>query len=62
MKYKLPGSKKSFGETEMFMSKYTMNLEFGKEKDGVITGKISAVFPAKKKSEVSGNFAAEMKK
>jgi len=61
MKYKVPGGSK-FGETEMFMSKYTMDLEFGKSKDGAIKGKISLVVPAKKKSSISGEFAAEIKK
>lgn len=61
MKYKVPGGRK-LGKTETFMDKYTMTLEFGKEKNGVITGKISAVLPAKKKSQFSGNFAATMKK
>lgn len=61
MKYKTE-EKKKFPKTEMFMNKYTMDLEFEKSKNGAITGTISLVLPAKKKSSISGKFAAEIKK
>jgi hypothetical protein len=48
-------------ETEIFMNKYSMVLEFGKAgKDG-IPGKIYLSLPDKEKSFVAGTFTAERK-
>lgn len=48
--------RKNARETEMLMDKYYMNLEFGKSKNGVISGKISLVIPAKHKISIAGDF------
>ena len=60
IRYKIPDKK--FGNVEMFTGGYTMMLEFGKVKDGAVTGKISLSVPSKNRTQISGNFAAKVKK
>lgn len=40
---------------------YTMRLEFGKEKDGSVPGKLYLCLPDRKKSWIAGSFALEIK-
>lgn len=47
---------KQVPDSEAFTDKYAMILEFGKEKDGAIPGKIYVSFPDRSKSFVAGTF------
>ncbi|NOQ37031.1 MAG: hypothetical protein GQ569_14260 [Methylococcaceae bacterium] len=57
--YKIKG--KDLPETEIFISKYAMTLEFGKQEGNLISGKIKIVLPDEAKSNLSGAFVAEVK-
>lgn len=59
MRYKVEG--KDMPESEIFTGKYTMKLEFGAAKDGMIPGKIHLRLPDKAGSFVAGSFEAEIK-
>jgi hypothetical protein len=56
--YKIEGG---MNKGEVFMSKYSMELEFGTAKDGKIPGKIRLRLPDEAKSFVVGTFEAEIK-
>jgi hypothetical protein len=49
-----------FPKTEMFMDKYAMKLEFGKEADDKLPGKIYLCAPDAAKSFLAGTFTAEV--
>ena len=57
MKYKVEG--KSFGETEIFMSKYVMTLEFGKREGDRVSGSINISLPDDANSYLVGDFVAK---
>ena len=59
MKYRKEGKK--VPETEMFMSKYAMRLEFGQIEGGALSGKIYLCLPDEEKSFVAGTFRAALK-
>lgn len=59
MKYKVAG--KNLPETDMFLSKYAMTLEFGQREGNGISGSINIVLPDEAKSHAAGNFVAEIK-
>ncbi len=52
---------KDVPDAEIFMKEYTMVLEFGKQKNGVLPGKIYLSIPDESKSFVAGTFQADMK-
>ena len=56
MQYK-PAGDQGFGETEMFIDKFAMILEFGRKQAGKIPGRIYVSLPDKLKSFVAGTFA-----
>jgi hypothetical protein len=51
---------KDVPDAEIFMKEYTMLLEFGKEKNGVLPGKIYLSIPDESKSFVAGTFEADV--
>jgi len=51
-----PKGDQGFGQTEIFMDKYAVVLEFGRLKDNAIPGKIYLCLPDKSKSYVAGTF------
>lgn len=55
------GPKDQIPQSEMVMGKYTMRLQFGKRKNGKITGKIYLCMPDAQKSYVAGHFTAALK-
>jgi hypothetical protein len=55
------GPKDSIPQTEMAMGKYAMRLQFGKRKNGKITGQIYLCMPDAQKSYVAGYFTAALK-
>ncbi len=46
--------------TEIFMDGYTMSLDFGEEKDGVLPGTLHLCLPDEQESFVSGKFEAKI--
>jgi hypothetical protein len=58
MRYK--EARQDFPKSEMFMEKYAMKLEFGKEADEKLPGKIYLCMPDEAKSFVAGTFVAEV--
>ena len=52
---------KDVPDAEIFMKQYTMLLEFGKKKNGVLPGKIYLSIPDESKSFVAGAFQADVK-
>jgi hypothetical protein len=56
--YKVAGE--NFPKVDMFMEKYAMKLEFGKESDDKLPGKIYLCTPDEAKSYVAGTFVAEV--
>jgi hypothetical protein len=58
MRYKEAGQ--NFPTSETFMDKYAMKLEFGKEADEKLPGKIYLCMPDEAKSFVAGTFVAEV--
>jgi tetratricopeptide (TPR) repeat protein len=51
---------KDVPDAEIFMKEYTMLLEFGKQKNGVLPGKIYLSIPDESKSFVAGAFKADV--
>jgi hypothetical protein len=52
---------KDVPDAEIFMKEYAMHLEFGKEKNGVLPGKIYLSIPDESKSFVASTFKADVK-
>jgi hypothetical protein len=59
MKWRPQG--KDIPETETFVQKYTMRLEFGKKEGNQLPGRIFLQLPDQLKSTVKGTFQAEIK-
>jgi tetratricopeptide (TPR) repeat protein len=59
MKWKEEGEK--LPKTQIYMKDYIMRLEFGKARNGTLSGKIVLALPDEHQSEVNGTFRAELK-
>ena len=55
------GSHSRFTHSDAVTSRYALELEFGEEKEGRISGRIYVCLPDNKRSFVAGKFSAEIK-